>query len=100
MFVSRQILGRNLRLVLLLIMLASQAIANTHELGAEHDLGSQACSSCLIGNGLGAAIAVIPEDLQLEPGFIHAPVQATEFIRFSRTNGYSSRAPPESSYIR
>lgn len=96
MSVYRHILSRNLRVVLLLLMLASQGVAHSHELTADHSYGSQACSSCHMGNGFGAAITANPAELHLQFCSNPAPVYQAVYITFSRASFYFGRAPPQS----
>lgn len=86
--------GRYARLALLLVMLAAQMITVAHEPGEHSGLKSDACSTCIIGHGLGNAVSASHEvpPLQLYRPFVAAPtVSATPT---SRTNGHLARAPP------
>lgn len=87
-------LGRYPRLVLLLLLLAAQGIANAHELGASHAPTADSCASCIIGHGLGAAVSVSPDAPQLEIG--HALIANYPLTRAvpSRTFSHFARAPP------
>ena len=95
MSVYRHILSRNLRIALLLLLLASQSIAHSHELTADHNFGSQTCSSCHMGNGFGAAIDAGPTEIALQSSSASAPVHAPDIVVTSRASFYFGRAPPE-----
>ena len=100
MSVYRHILSRNLSIVLLLLVLASQSIAHSHELTADHTFGSQACSSCHMGNGFGAAIAASPMEFVLQSSPASAPDHVTDYVVTSRVNFYFGRAPPKPLYLK
>lgn len=87
-------LGYNLRLALLLLMLASQGIAGAHELDASHLLDSHPCSICVLGHGAGAAVCSRPEAPQLPSALALAPSPSTSDVLVAHSNYYSSRAPP------
>ena len=96
MRISPNILGRNLRLVLLLLVLAAQGIANAHELGSSHALDSHPCSICLVGHGLGAAVNAHPDVPQLQVGQALVPTHSIANVRSSHRSYYFTRAPPQS----
>ena len=100
MSVYRHMLSRNLRIVLLLLLLASQSIAHSHELTADHTFGSQTCSSCHMGNGFGAAIDSDQTEIVFQSVSTSAPVHAAEFVVTSRACFYFGRAPPASLYLK
>ena len=91
---SHHRIGRNLRLVLLLIMLAAQGIANSHELGAQHSFDSPLCSICVLGHGLGAAVTSQAYAPQLQINPTPASVGLTATPLSARYSHYHSRAPP------
>ena len=96
MYIPSHILGRKLRLVLLLLVLAAQGIANAHELGSSHTLDSHPCSICLGGHGLGAAINAHPDVPQLQVGQALVPSHSITNVRSSHSSYYFTRAPPHS----
>ena len=65
MEIYSNLIGRNLRLILLLLLLASQGIANAHEQNVGHSLDSHLCSVCLIGQSLNAAVSANSDVTQL-----------------------------------
>ena len=65
MKIHSNLIGRNLRLILLLLLLASQGIANAHEQNVGHSLDSHLCSVCLIGQSLSAAVSATSDVTQL-----------------------------------
>jgi hypothetical protein len=96
MRISPNILGRKLRLVLLLLVLAAQGIANAHELGSSHALDSHPCSVCLVGHGLGAAVNAHPDVPQLQVDQALVTSRSIDNVRSSHNSYYSTRAPPQS----
>ena len=95
MTISPHILGRNLRLVLLLLLLAAQGVVNAHELGSSHALDTHPCSICLVGHGLGAAISAHPGVPQLQAGQAVVLPHSISHIRSSHKSYYFTRAPPQ-----
>ena len=87
-------MGRNLRLTLLLLMLASQCIASVHELDTGHPLDSHPCSICVIGHAGGAAIGAHAEEPQLQIHRAWIPSSATGDVLVSHNDYYRTRAPP------
>jgi hypothetical protein len=96
MTISSCIVGRNLRLVLLLLLLASQGIANAHEQSVGHSLDSHLCSVCLIGHGLGAAIGANPDVPHIPTARAPNLIQPVAAVLISHNNYYLTRAPPTS----
>jgi hypothetical protein len=92
-------LSRSLRLALLLLMLASQGIANAHALDDQHLLESDTCSTCVIGHGLGAAIGASHEAPPVQLWLPAQTLQPTISVRFARTTSHFARAPPAPSGI-
>jgi hypothetical protein len=95
MHTSTPILSRNLRLVLLLLLLAAQGIVNAHELGSSHALDTDTCSVCVVGHGLGAAINAQPDVPQLQVVQASVPSHSLSNVRSSHKNYYFTRAPPQ-----
>jgi hypothetical protein len=89
-------LSRSLRLALLLLMLASQGIANAHALGDQHLLESDTCATCVIGHGLGAALGASHEAPPVQVWRATQTLQATLSARVARTTCHFARAPPGS----
>ena len=87
-------LSRSLRLALLLLMLASQGIANAHALGDQHLLESDTCATCVIGHGLGAALGASHEAPPVQVWRASQPLQSTINVRVARTTSHFARAPP------
>ena len=96
MNLSSYILGRHLRLALLLLLLASQGIVNAHELGSSHSLDSHHCSTCLIGHGLGGAVNVHPDVPQVQVAQAPVSIHSIADVLAPRSHYYSTRAPPGS----
>ena len=96
MVISPDIIGRRLRLALLLLLLASQGIANAHEQSAGHWLDSHLCSVCLIGQSLDAAVGSNSGVPQLPATCAAGLTQPVAAILISHTNYYLTRAPPAS----
>jgi len=93
---SLDLLGRNLRLALLLLLLASQGIANAHEQSTGHSLDSHLCSVCLIGHSLGAAVSANSDLPQLSATCAVGLTQPVAAVLISHRNEYLARAPPAS----
>ena len=96
MRVFADLLSRNLRLVLLLLLLGSQGIANAHEQTASHSLDSHLCSVCLISNSLVAAVDAhsdLPQFSAACSVYLTQPVAA---VLIFHHNYYLTRAPPAS----
>ncbi len=93
---SLNLFGRNLRLALLLLLLASQGIANAHEQSAGHSLDSHLCSVCLIGHSLGAAVSANSDLPQLSAACAVGLTQPVVAVLISHRNKYLARAPPAS----
>jgi hypothetical protein len=89
-------ISRGLRLALLLLMLASQGIANAHALGDSHSLETDTCATCVIGHGLGAALGDSFEAAPAQIVRVLLPLQATVSARVARTTCHFARAPPDS----
>ena len=96
MSTSPHILGRSLRLVLLLLLLAAQGFVTAHELDSGHTLDSHACSVCVVGHGLGAAITAQPDVPQLQVVQASVPSHSIRNVRSSHKSYYFTRAPPQS----
>lgn len=96
MCISPNILGRHLRLVLLLLVLAAQSIANAHELDSSHPLDSHPCSVCLVGHGLGAAVNAHPDVAHLSVEQALMTSHSIANVRSSHHRYYFTRAPPQS----
>ena len=88
-------ISRGLRLALLLLMLASQGIANAHALDDSHSLEKDNCATCVIGHGLGAAIGDSYEAPPEPIVRISLPLQATVCARVARNSSHFARAPPD-----
>jgi hypothetical protein len=95
MHISTHILSRNLRLVVLLLLLASQGIVNAHELGSSHALDTDTCSVCVVGHGLGAAITAQPGVPQLQVVQASGPSHSISNVHNSHKSYYFTRAPPQ-----
>jgi hypothetical protein len=91
-------LSRGLRLALLLLMLASQGIANAHALGDKHFLETDTCSTCVIGHGLGAALGASHDAPAVQVARAALPVPSTPIAPVARTTGHFARAPPSPSW--
>lgn len=86
-----------MRLVVLLLLLASQGVAGAHDLCPDHVGDQHECSICVLGHGVGAAVAVSsPAPLQLKTTPIQIPFYPAGHILFFPGKYYFSRAPPES----
>lgn len=96
MNLSSCVLGRHLRLALLLLLLAAQGIVNAHELGSSHSLDSHHCSICLTGHGLGSAVNVHPDLPDLRAGQAAVSSHVVADVPAPRSHYYFSRAPPGS----
>jgi hypothetical protein len=96
MKVSATLLSRHLRLALLLLLLASQGIANAHEQTARHSLDSHLCSVCIISGGLIAAVDAHPDLPQLFAACSVCLTQPIAVVLISHHNYYFTRAPPAS----
>lgn len=96
MIMSPDIVGRHMRLFLLLLLLASQGIANAHEQSAAHSFDSHLCSVCLIGQSLDAAIGASFDVPQVPTACGIGLTQPVAAILISHTNHYLTRAPPAS----
>ncbi len=90
------ILGRNMRLLLLLLMLASQGFAATHELSANHSLDAHTCTICVVGHALGTAISADAAVPQVQPGRIWIVAAEAGDLPVSHDTPYRTRAPPAS----
>ena len=95
MYTSPHILGRTSRLVLLLLLLAAQGFVTAHELDSGHTLDSHACSACVVGHGLGAAITAQPDVPQFQVVQTSVPSHSISNVRSSHKSYYLSRAPPQ-----
>jgi hypothetical protein len=89
-------LSRTLRLAMLLLMLASQGIVSAHALGDSHSLETDTCSTCVIGHGLGSALAASYEAAPLQVSRASPLLQSTVSTRVTRTTSQFARAPPGS----
>jgi len=98
MFMTSFTISRRLRLALLLLMLASQGIANAHALGDSHALETDTCATCVIGHGLGAALGASYEAQPAQVACFSLLPQATVFAQVARTTCHFARAPPASSW--
>jgi hypothetical protein len=98
MFMTSFTISRRLRLALLLLMLASQGIANAHALGDSHALETDTCATCVIGHGLGAALGASYEAPPAQVACFSLLPQATVFAQVARTTCHFARAPPASSW--
>ena len=96
MVISPDIIGRRLRLALLLLLLASQGIANAHEQSAGHWLDSHLCSVCLIGQSLDAAVDGNSGVPQLPATCAAGLTQPVAVVLISLRKEYLARAPPAS----
>jgi len=94
MYISPNILSRNLRLILLLLLLAAQGIVTAHELDSGHTLEADACSVCVVGHGLGSAISAHPDVPQLQIVQASVTSHLISNVRSSHTSHYLTRAPP------
>ena len=90
------LIGRNLRLILLLLLLASHGIANAHEQSAGHSFDSHLCSVCLIGSSLTAAVSANPDVPQFSAACAVGLTQPVVAVLISHRNKYLARAPPAS----
>jgi hypothetical protein len=92
---SPHTLRRTLHFVLVLLMLASQGIASTHELcpddvGDYHD-----CSICALGHGMGAALPVASfAPAVVEFSAVQVAMHIAGDLRLFHREYYSKRAPP------
>ena len=93
---SPNLIGRNLRLILLLLLLASQGIANAHEQSAGHSFDSHLCSVCLIGQSLSAAVSANSDVTQLSAAGAVGLPQPIAAVLIPHRNYYSTRDPPAS----
>lgn len=94
---SSHILGRNLHLVLLLLMLASHGIASMHDLCPDDFGEHQDCSICLFGHGLGAALPVsVLASVALKFIAVEVAFHITGDPLLFHREYYSKRAPPGS----
>jgi hypothetical protein len=82
-------ISRGLRLALLLLMLASQGIANAHALDDSHSLEKDNCATCIIGHGLGAALG---------DSYEAAPVQVVRVLLPRPVNRLSTNCPHHLSF--
>lgn len=89
-------LGRYSRLALLLLMLAAQGIAVAHDIGDGHGLKSHPCSTCIIGQGLGAAVSSSYETPSLQAYRTFATIPAIAPSLTPRVSCHCARAPPAS----
>ena len=96
MTIHSNLVGRNLRLILLLLLLASQGIANAHEQNVGHSLDSHLCSVCLIGQSLNAAVSANSDLPQLSTACAAGLTQPVAAVLISHRNAYLARAPPAS----
>ena len=96
MQMSLNLFGRNLRLALLLLLLASQGIASAHEQSPGHSLDSHLCSVCLIGHSLGAAVSANSDLPQLSAACAVGLTQPVAVVLISLRKEYLARAPPAS----
>lgn len=87
-------LGRYSRLALLLLMLAAQGVANAHDISGSHAFSSDACSTCIIGHGMGTAINASVDTPALAVSQSPVPVHAVTVTLASPTTGHFARAPP------
>jgi hypothetical protein len=94
MRIYSHILGRNLRLLLLLALLGAQGVASAHELEESHSAQSHICSICIAGIGLGAAIPVQACVPQVRVCQNAIPVNTVNVSSTFYYQLYSSRAPP------
>ena len=96
MIIFPDIIGRRLRLALLLLLLASQGIANAHEQSVGHWLDSHLCSVCLIGQSLSAAVSANSDVPQLFAACAVGLPQPIAAVLIPHRNYYSTRDPPAS----
>ena len=96
MKIYSNLIGRNLRLILLLLLLASQGIANAHEQSPGHSFDSHLCSVCLIGHSLTPAVNANSDVPQLSAACAVGLTQPVVAVLISHRNKYLARAPPAS----
>ena len=89
-------ISRGLRLALLLLMLASQGIANAHALDDSHSLEKDNCATCIIGHGLGAALGDSYEAAPVQVVRVLLPRPVIVSARIARTTCHFARALPAS----
>jgi len=90
-------LSRNVRLVLLLLLLAAKSIAAAHEYCPDHESNHQDCSICVLGHSLGSALEVFsPAPLPLRYTALQMPSYMAGHVVCSLGIAYFSRAPPDS----
>lgn len=89
------ILGRNLHLVLLLVLLASHWVASMHDLCPDDSGDYQDCSICVLGHGLGAALPVSAlAPVATELSAIEVAFRIDGDLLIFHREYYSKRAPP------
>ncbi len=98
MYMSAFKLGRRLRIVLLLMLLASQAVASAHALGDAHDLHSGTCAACLLGHGLDYAVGATHEPPAVQVSGAVVVVQAIILAHATCATAHPARAPPGHSW--
>jgi hypothetical protein len=88
--------GRYLRFAMLALLLAAQGVSYAHELGHFDSAESGYCSTCSIGNGLGAGVSVSHEAPSVIQNHAQASVSLISFHPVSRINPHFARGPPRS----